>query len=82
MSRLDVVSISRASDTNRLAWTVEPSRFYQLEQAVAMTNNAPWTDSGLGQLTPDSNPTMTRDLADPSSTSRFYRVKAVVPLAE
>ncbi|HBA82465.1 MAG TPA: hypothetical protein DCZ95_00070 [Verrucomicrobia bacterium] len=81
VSRLDLVDARRTANTNRLTWTVEPTRFYRLEQSPTATNNAPWTDSGLGQLTPDASPTMTRELVDPASTARFYRVKAVAPLA-
>jgi hypothetical protein len=78
---LAIIDLQRQSDTNRLTWRVEPTRFYRLEQTVALTNNAPWPDSGFGQMLPDPGATMTRRVIDPASTTRFYRVKAVVPLS-
>ena len=77
---LEIVSAQSLRGTNRTEWTVEPTRFYRLEQAAAATNGALWTDSGLGLMAPGPGATMARDAVD--STSRFYRVKAVVPLGQ
>lgn len=79
-SLLAITDIRRLSNTNRLTWTVQPTRFYRLEHTVALTNNASWTDSGLGQMMPDPGAAMTRGVHDPASTTRFYRVKAIAPL--
>lgn len=81
-SLLTLVQIQRLNDSNRLTWTVEPTRLYRLEQAAALSNGTVWADSVLGQMTPDPATTMTRDVVDSTATSRFYRVKAVVPLSE
>lgn len=55
---------------------------HRIEHAVALTNGAPWSDSGLGQMIPDPGAVMTRGIFDPACTTRFYRVRAVVPLSE
>lgn len=82
LSLLEVTEVGRAgSESNRVTWTVEPTRFYQVEQASALTNGALWTDSGLGAMTPDPGSTMTREVADAGSTAMFYRATAMVPLA-
>jgi hypothetical protein len=78
---LAITALHRLSDTNHLTWTIEPTRLYRLEHTAALTNGASWPDSGLGQMIPDPGATMTRGVFDPASTTRFYRVKAVVPLS-
>lgn len=77
-----VTAQQRLSATNRLTWTITPTRVYRIESTVTLTNNAPWSDSGLGQMLPDPGSLMTRDSVSPASTTRFYRVKAIVPLSE
>lgn len=77
-----VTDYIRASTTNTVTWTVEPTRLYRLETAPAMTNGAAWVDSGHGLLAPGGGPTLTREVADPTPTATgFVRAKAVVPLA-
>ena len=66
--------------TNRVSWTVAPTRLYRLEHAGDITNGVPWTDVGLGLMAPDAGATMTRDQTP--ATTRYYRVKAVIPLSE
>ena len=66
-----------------IGWvTFEQTRFYELQQATALTGTAAWTDSGLGQMPPDPGLSMTREVIDPSATTRFYRVQASIPLSE
>jgi len=78
---LEVTSMTRASTTNQVTWTVEPTRTYRLEQSGSVTNGAAWADSGLGVLSPGVGPTLTGLVPDPAATTRFYRAKALVPLA-
>ena len=80
---LRVTAIERRNPTNLVTWTVQPTRFYRLEQASSAVNGAVWTDSGLGLLTPpgDFGPTLTGSMIEPSATTRFYRARAVVPLS-
>ena len=80
-SLLEVTALNRAVTTNAVTWTVEPTRTYRLEQAGAATNGAVWSDSGLGVLPPGASPTLTGLVPDPAATTRFYRAKALVPLA-
>lgn len=39
-SLLEITALARAGGTNRVAWTVEPTRLYRLEQAGGVTNGA------------------------------------------
>lgn len=80
-SRLDIVSLRRTSTTNAVAWRVEPTRFYRLEQAAGATNDAVWSDTGLGLLSPGPGPTLTGVVVDAASSALFYRARAVVPLS-
>lgn len=80
-SRLDIVSLRRDTTTNIVAWRVEPTRFYRLDQAAAVTNNAAWTDTGLGLLSPGPGPTLTGVVVDAASSATFYRARAMLPLS-
>lgn len=82
MSRLAITGHQHSSGTNRLTWTVSPARFYCVETAEGLTNGVLWLDSGLGQMSPPAGSSMTQEVVNLSTTSRFYRVKAVVPLSE
>ncbi len=82
-SMLAITAFQSSPTSNQVTWTIEPSRFYRLEHADAVTNESHWVDSGLGQMTPEAAATMTRSLAgDPTLTSRYFRAKSVVPLSE
>jgi hypothetical protein len=80
-SRLDIVSLRRDTTTNLVAWSVEPTRLYRLEQAASATNNAAWSDTGIGLLSPGPGPTLTGLVVDAASSALFYRARAVVPLS-
>ena len=80
-SVLEITAVTRQGPTNRVTWTVEPTRLYRLEQSQSLTNGAPWTDSGLGILPPGSGTTLTGAVPAPASTALFYRAKALVPLS-
>lgn len=80
-SLLEITALARAGGTNRVAWTVEPTRLYRLEQAGGVTNGADWTDSGLGLLAPGSGLAVTGVVADATATGRAYRAVAILPLA-
>lgn len=80
-SLLEITALNRIITTNAVTWTVEPTRTYRLEQADAATHGAVWSDSGLGVLPPGAGPTLTGRVPDPATTTRFYRAKALVPLA-
>jgi hypothetical protein len=62
-----------------LTWLSKLTRCYQIEKTPDLT--APlWVDSGLGVIAPDETST-TRMFADTNAPMRFYRVKALKPLA-
>lgn len=83
-SFLAITAFSRQDTTNRLTWTARPTRFYELWQAPGLTSA--WTRTDLGVMTPGAEAEMTRDVplssdAQPPA-AQFYRVRAVLPLAE
>jgi len=80
-SHLRMVSLMATGSTKRVAWTVEPTRFYRLEQSGHITNVAAWADSGLGQLMPGTGPTLTGVVTEAAGPAFFYRASAMVPLA-
>lgn len=80
-SFLHITDFAKLSTTGRVTWTVAPTRLYRLEHSGSATNGAPWVDSGLGIIAPGAGPTLTRAAAAPATTARFFRTKAVVPLA-
>lgn len=79
-SFLRVTEIKRDDPQDQVTWTVEPTRLYALETADSTTNDADWVDSGLGIVAPGGGPTLSGDVTDTTSTTRFYRAKSVVPL--
>ncbi len=87
-SLLAFTEFSPFGTTNRLTWTVQPTRLYDLWQTTELGAGAFWSQSTLGVMTPDAGTTMSRDVstASPlgpvSAPHMFYRVKAVLPLAE
>lgn len=80
-SLLHITDFAKLSTTGRVTWTVAPTRLYRLEHSDSATNHAPWVDSGLGVIAPGAGPTLTREAAVPATPIRFFRAKAVVPLA-
>lgn len=79
-SRLAITAFTHTSATDATTWTVEPTRLYRLQQSDRLAGAPVWLDSGLGVLRPGTGRTLTRKVAAPSATNRFYRVKAIVPL--
>jgi len=77
-----ITDFRQNSSSNQLTWTIQPTRLYRIEQSAVLGTGASWSDSGLGQISPGSGVEVTQDVEAPSSASRFYRIKAVVPLSE
>lgn len=68
------------SAVNTISFSSRPTRFYEVQKRTTLEQGAPWSDSGLGRITPDSGTTTTRSFTDAAST-RFFRVEAVKPLS-
>ncbi|MBM4155326.1 MAG: hypothetical protein FJ221_09910 [Lentisphaerae bacterium] len=79
-SSLALVALSCGVQTNRLTWTASPSRLYHLLSAESLANGTGWTQLTATALAPDASATMTRDIVYPVSTTRFFKVRSVVPL--
>jgi hypothetical protein len=62
-----------------LTWKSAPTRFYYLQKNFDLTTPL-WLDSGLGLIAPDGAST-TRAFGDTNAPMRYYRVRAVRPLA-
>ena len=80
-SFLHITDFAKAGTTGQVTWTVSPTRLYRLEHAETATNGAAWIDSGLGTLPPGPGATLTHTVAEPATTTRFFRAKAVIPLS-
>jgi hypothetical protein len=80
-SVLKITDVNRTGNTHRVSWTVEPTRLYRLEQAPTASSGGEWEDSGLGLLPAGAGTTLTGEAMAASATTRFYRVKAIVPLS-
>lgn len=66
------------SETSTVTWASKETRLYQLQEAVNLEAFPAFADSGLGTFLPDAGSITARDVI---STSLFYRVEAVLPLA-
>ena len=62
-----------------LTWTSQLSRCYFIEYRNDLVAGT-WLDSGLGAIPPDGL-TTARGFAGPGATRRFYRIRAIRPLA-
>ena len=62
-----------------VTWQSTPTRCYYIEKTLDLTSPM-WFDSGLGLIAPDGASTA-RAFADTNAPNRFYRVRAVRPLA-
>ncbi len=85
-SLLAFTAFSQTGTTNRLTWTIEQTRFYELWRSPTLSTND-WSPTGLGVMVPGAGATMTREVdtappAGPPPAAQFYRVKAVIPLGE
>ncbi len=78
--RITAQAFAAGGTTANLIWTSEPTRFYFLEKTLNLGGVPAWADSSLGRITPDGA-TTTRGFADTNAPGRFYRARAVRPLA-
>jgi len=78
---LAIVTFEEDGSTNRVAWTTRPTRLYMLEETNMLSNAGGWTDVGAGMLGPTTVSPMTQTVTDVTSTTQFYRVRAIVPLS-
>ncbi len=82
MSVLEITAFDRNELSNTVSWITQATRLYRLESSNAMPAGASgaWQDVGGGLIGPLPNTTLDFSFPAPSGTSRFYRVKAVLPL--
>ena len=76
--RLTQFAVMNHSTLISLTWTSRLSRRYHIDTATDLHLND-WTEGG--EIGPDSDLTTTRLLSELAATRRFYRVRAVRPLA-
>ena len=81
-SALAITAFERSAASNRVEWTVQATRQYRLQRAAALGADTVWDDSGLGLMAPGSSGRLSRQVPEAGVRSRFYRVKAVLPLSE
>jgi hypothetical protein len=81
-SDLEIISLSATPGgaNATVTWESVLTRNYYLQKRLSLNPNSIWFDSGLGLISPDGPVTMVT-IADTNASSRFYRVRAVRPLA-
>jgi hypothetical protein len=65
--------------TATITWSSKLTRYYYIQKALGLTPPS-WFDSGLG-LIPPGGASTTRSFGDTNAPTRFYRVRAIRPLA-
>jgi len=80
---LEILSLAETTGTNTITWTARPTRQYRVEATNAMPAAASeWPDVGGGLIGPPSGNPAAAAIPRASTTTEFYRVKAVIPLSE
>ncbi len=78
--RITNYSTNPGGTISLVTWTSTPARLYRIETNPDLVS--PWVnDLTLGIITPDVGATTTRNVTAVSATKRFYRVRAIRPLA-
>jgi hypothetical protein len=82
LSLLEITEFGRDALSNTVSWITQPTRLYRLEASNAMPVGVSggWQDVGGGLIGPLPNTTLDYSVPAPTSTTRFYRVKAILPL--
>ncbi len=81
--QLEITALTSANGTNLVTWSSRPTRLYYVEATNAMPSGAAgWADVGGGLIGPPTNSPQHTAIAQAGATATFYRVRAVVPLAE
>ena len=82
-SRLEIAAYRLADGTNRVEWTAQNSRFYELLRQTNLVEEPPaWSDTGLGRMR-GVGPTMFLEVESPADGDvHIWGVRASVPLAE
>ena len=78
-SFLCITSIGSTNGTNMITWTCDPTRIYQVETNLFLTNSAGWGDCGYGMIVTNSSSNATIQLPIIPLDSCFYRIKVSVP---
>jgi hypothetical protein len=79
--RFRIVSIQTVPGTNTISWTARPTRLYLLDATNRLVSaSGGWIDAGGGLIGPLSGSPASATVPTGGATSRFYRVRAVVPL--
>lgn len=79
LAAFQVVFTSPASGGTRLTWASRPTRLYR---ATESTDLGKWVPSTTGIMSPDSGSLTTRLIPHPATTSRFFRIEALLPLTQ
>ncbi|NCD34802.1 MAG: hypothetical protein EOL87_15470 [Spartobacteria bacterium] len=79
-SVLKFVSVEEDSTDIDITWNVEPERLYYVEYTDALNTETTWNDAGAGCMGPFVHGAYSQSVSSASSSTRFYRVRAVLPL--
>ena len=70
-----------AMSESDVTWESVLTRLYRVELNTSLSNSEGWTDSGLGDISPDAGTSTTRTMPLGGPNLQYYRVKAIRPLA-
>lgn len=79
--RIVALSANSAGSTATVTWASHPTRLYQVQERLDLTTGAWSTNTMLGVVVPDTGDKTTRNVTDPATGRRFFRVQALRPLS-
>jgi hypothetical protein len=80
---LKIVALTVSGNTNTVRWTARPTRTYRLVATNSLMGaGGAWPDAGPGVIGPPAGSSMEVSVTGVTQTTRFYRVKSIVPLSE
>ena len=79
---LRITDLEREDASDQVEWTTQATRLYRVEQADRLGPDAVWSDAGTGLMAGEEAGVMSRQVAAPDVSNRYYRVKALLPFSE
>lgn len=80
---LEITSVTRGGGFDTVYWTSRPTRLYRVEATNgAPVTPGPWADVGGGLIGPPGTSPSIAVVQPGSDTTKYYRVRAVMPLGE
>ncbi len=78
--RITALALAPVGNSSTLTWTSKETRWYEIQSRTNLTSGL-WLDVGLATIFPDVGPTTLRNVPHSVTPERFFRVRALKPLA-